>query len=96
MYTIRAIKELGKNLLIEARSKEDGIIEAIRYHKPESSPGKERNSKEKDPYVFGVQWHPEYQAGKENLSLMDSKPILEDFFQKIVSLHIDNSPCKSS
>ena len=79
----QAIKELGKDLLIEARSKEDGLIEAVRYQKAQSGSAKQAIDKEKQPYVFGVQWHPEYQAGKDSLALMDSGPIVEDFFQNV-------------
>ena len=79
----QAVKELGKYLLVEACSEKDGIIEAIRYHKSEPSLARQTNDKEKQPYVFGVQWHPEYQTEKGDPSLMDYMPILEDFFQNV-------------
>ena len=71
----QTIKHLGKNLQIEARSKEDGLIEAIRYLPPD-------DSLQKIPYVFGVQWHPEYQD-KTDDSFMSFQPIMENFIQTI-------------
>lgn len=60
----QAIKILGKNLQVEARSVGDGLIEAVRLQ------GK--------PYVFGVQWHPEFHPpGSEKL--LDCTPILDEF-----------------
>ena len=74
----QAIKELGRALVVEARSKEDGIIEAIRYQGASQKKGEE-----KAPYVFGIQWHPEYQLGEGKSSFMDHRPIFEDFFARL-------------
>ncbi len=71
----QAVKEVGKNLKIEALSKEDGIIEALRYHD-------EALSNENQPYLFGVQWHPEFQEFS-NRSLMDATPLFNDFFNTV-------------
>ena len=65
----QAIKDLGNRLVIEARSKEDNIIEAIRYV---------HNS----IYVCGVQWHPEFQK-YEDVSLMNRKPMFDDFLKAV-------------
>ncbi len=72
----QAVKDLGKELSIEAVSKEDGIIEAIRYSPANS------NNQEPIPYVFGTQWHPEYQDPNDT-SLMSIRPIMDDFLQEI-------------
>ena len=40
----QAVKDLGRDLVIEARSSQDGLVEAIRYTG--------------DQYLVGVQWHP--------------------------------------
>ena len=48
----QGIWELGKDLVIEARAS-DGLIEAFRLNR-------------KDRFVFGVQWHPEWQAKKNH------------------------------
>lgn len=59
----QAIDRLGSDLQVEARSAEDGVVEAIRA----------RGS----AYVAGLQWHPEFHPGRA--FLLDCTPILEDF-----------------
>lgn len=59
----QAIKDLGRDLVVEAWSQPDGIAEAIRWTGPS--------------YVFGVQWHPEFHP--EDASYIDDRPILDDF-----------------
>ncbi|MBA4141771.1 MAG: gamma-glutamyl-gamma-aminobutyrate hydrolase family protein [Nitrosospira sp.] len=59
----QAIKQLGRDSIVEAISETDGIIEAIRMRG--------------HCYVAGFQWHPEFHGlGSE---LLDSGPILDDF-----------------
>jgi putative glutamine amidotransferase len=60
----QAIKALGKGLRVEARSAEDGLIEAIRL--------------EGKPYVLGLQWHPEFHPPGAP-DLLDCNPILDEF-----------------
>jgi putative glutamine amidotransferase len=60
----QAVKDLGRDLAVEARSEPDGVIEALRW----SGPG----------YVFAVQWHPEFHDPSD-ASLLDDTPILDDF-----------------
>ena len=60
----QAIKDLGRDLVVEARSDPDGVVEAIRY----MGPG----------YLFAVQWHPEFHA-PEDPSFLDDTPILDEF-----------------
>ena len=60
----QAVDRLGGDLVVDARSSDDGIIEAIRW----------RGS----GYALGVQWHPEFHRGGEE-PLLDSSPILRDF-----------------
>ncbi|MEK7769294.1 MAG: gamma-glutamyl-gamma-aminobutyrate hydrolase family protein, partial [Pseudomonadota bacterium] len=59
----QAIKQLGRDLMVEAVSASDGIIEAIRMRG--------------ECYVTGFQWHPEFHA--DTTGLLDSGPILDDF-----------------
>ena len=59
----QAIKRLGRDLMVEAVSASDGIIEAIRMRGA--------------CYVTGFQWHPEFHA--DTTGLLDSGPILNDF-----------------
>jgi putative glutamine amidotransferase len=60
----QAIRNLGRDLVVEARSVPDGVVEAVRW----TGPG----------YVFGVQWHPEFHD-PDDPSLLDDTPILDDF-----------------
>ena len=60
----QAVNRLGRDLVIEARAIDDGIIEAIRW----TGPG----------YVFGVQWHPEFHDPTDE-TLLDGSPILLEF-----------------
>jgi putative glutamine amidotransferase len=63
----QAVKELGRDIMIEAVSMPDGIVEAIRYQKA--------------PFVMGLQWHPEFhRAG--GVDLLDCTPILDEFLRK--------------
>jgi len=59
----QSIKTLGRGLQIEARGA-DEIVEAIRL--------------EGKPYVFGVQWHPEFHP-PGSPKLLDCTPILDEF-----------------
>ena len=60
----QAVKDLGRDLVVEAWSEPDRVIEAIRY----TGPG----------YVFAVQWHPEFHA-PDDPSFVDDTPILDEF-----------------
>ena len=60
----QAIKALGKGLRVEARSAEDGLIEAVRL--------------EGKPYVLGLQWHPEFHPPGAP-DLLNCNPILDEF-----------------
>ena len=59
----QGIKELAPGLVVEARSPEDGLIEAIR--RPGGS------------YMAAVQWHPEFHRPDEGT--LDDAPMLIDF-----------------
>ena len=60
----QAVKDLGRDLVVEAYSEPDRVVEAIRA----------RNA----GYVFAVQWHPEFHDPDDH-SLIDDTPILDDF-----------------
>ncbi len=62
----QAVDRLGSDLVVEARSAADGIIEAIRS----------RGS----GFVTGVQWHPEFH-GAHQPELLDPMPLLDDFLE---------------
>lgn len=65
----QAVKDLGKDVMVEATSSDDGIIEAIRLA-DDSARGR---------YAFGVQWHPEFFEGVDDGSMLDNAPILAEF-----------------
>lgn len=60
----QAVKNLGRGLHVEARSSEDGLVEAIRH-----SGGQ---------YLVGVQWHPEFLDHRDPGQL-DGTPLMEEF-----------------
>lgn len=62
----QGLKDIGKDLVVEARSEPDGIVEAVRL--------------KGDSYVFAVQWHPEFHG--DNSTLMDGKPFLKEFLDE--------------
>jgi len=62
----QAIKDLGRELNIEAVAVPDGLIEAVRWRGPS--------------YVFGMQWHPEFMAQRQlHPDQLDGRPILREF-----------------
>lgn len=60
----QGIKTLGKDLVAEALSAKDELIEAIRWRGA--------------GYVMGVQWHPEFHD-PANPDLLDGEPLLQEF-----------------
>ena len=60
----QAVKDLGRELVVEAWSEPDRIVEAIRWTGPS--------------YLFGVQWHPEFHPPGD-ASFIDDTPLLDDF-----------------
>ena len=59
----QAVKDLAPGFVVEARSPEDGIVEAIR--KPGAT------------FMAAVQWHPEFHRRGEGT--LDDRPMLDDF-----------------
>ena len=59
----QAVSRLGNDLRIEARSADDGIVEAIRW--------------QGSGFLFGCQWHPEFHG--EGLDLLDGGPLMAVF-----------------
>jgi putative glutamine amidotransferase len=60
----QAVKDLGRDLVVEAWSEPDHVVEAIRHKGPS--------------YLFAVQWHPEFHA-PDDASFIDDTPILDEF-----------------
>jgi putative glutamine amidotransferase len=59
----QAVDRLGAGLQVEARSSEDGLVEALRATGP--------------AYLAGVQWHPEFHGQRPGL--LSGGPLLEGF-----------------
>ncbi len=70
----QAINTLGDNLIIEAKSPDDGIIEAITWAGPNGG-----EIPYKDGLITGIQWHPEffYSMKSETIS---QNPVIDHFF----------------
>jgi gamma-glutamyl-gamma-aminobutyrate hydrolase PuuD len=64
----QSIKALGRDLVVEAYSEPDRIVEAIR--------GRGKS------YLFAVQWHPEFHPPGQG-ELLDSAPILDEFLSAV-------------
>lgn len=71
----QAIKDVGKDLIVEAHSPEDGIIEGLR-HKDTKKLTPEH------PYALGVQWHPEFMMKLDN-SFLSCQTLLSSFIEEI-------------
>lgn len=62
----QAVRDVGRDVTIEAVSAGDNMVEAIRYRKA--------------PFVVGLQWHPEFhRAGGPEL--LDCTPVLDSFLR---------------
>ncbi|HSN39608.1 MAG TPA: gamma-glutamyl-gamma-aminobutyrate hydrolase family protein [Burkholderiales bacterium] len=64
----QAVKDLGKDLAVEALSEPDDIVEAIRWRGA--------------CYVVGLQWHPEFHD-PDDASLLDGSAILNEFLAAV-------------
>lgn len=62
----QAVKELGRDIHVEAMSDPDGVVEAIRYQRA--------------PFVMGLQWHPEFHRARGG-ELLDCTPVLDAFLR---------------
>jgi putative glutamine amidotransferase len=63
----QAINRLGRDLVVEARSLEDNIVEAIRM--------------KGEKYVSAVQWHPEFHGTREGF--LDGRPLADEFLAAV-------------
>ncbi len=76
----QAVKDVGEGLVVEARSVDDGIIEALRLDDPHGR------------YVLGVQWHPEFFAGVDDGTMFDNDPMRRAFLARSVERR-EADPC---
>jgi putative glutamine amidotransferase len=68
----QAIKALGGELRVEARSMPDGLIEAVRYQATLAA--------KSAPWIYAVQWHPEFQDPADR-SLLPTAPLRDRFLE---------------
>ena len=69
----QGIKHLGRDLVVEARAVPDGVVEAVRYHP----------SRDNGPWMYGVQWHPEFMQHQLPPDMLDPKILLHAFLQAV-------------
>lgn len=62
----QAVRELGRDIQVEAVSEPDGVVEAIRYQRAD--------------FVMGLQWHPEFHRSG-GVDLLDCTPVLDEFLR---------------
>ncbi len=62
----QGVRTLGKKVKVEARSVIDGIVEAMRVEEPGA-------------WIYGVQWHPEFQ---HDTSFLSGEGLLREFLQR--------------
>ncbi|HYH79867.1 MAG TPA: gamma-glutamyl-gamma-aminobutyrate hydrolase family protein [Longimicrobium sp.] len=73
----QGVRTLGDGLRTEAVSVEDGVVEAVRYD-PDGGADPDGAA----PFVYGVQWHPEFQAADDTTGL-DGRPVLAAFLRAV-------------
>ncbi|MBI1910006.1 MAG: gamma-glutamyl-gamma-aminobutyrate hydrolase family protein [Deltaproteobacteria bacterium] len=66
----QGIKDLGKDLLVEAISPQDQLVEAVSYKKPD------------EKLVLGVQWHPEFSHTLKD-QVIRPEPLYDYFLKKV-------------
>lgn len=66
----QGVKDLGKNLIVDAHCPEDSLIEAFHYKDMKSN------------FVLAVQWHPEFSHTLKD-KVVSPEPLLKYFFESI-------------
>jgi putative glutamine amidotransferase len=70
----QGVKDLGRDLVVEARSVPDGVVEAVRFQ------GRVNGHA---PFAYGVQWHPEFMNGDPILGQLDPQVLMENFLTEV-------------
>ena len=66
----QGVKDLAKNLILEASCPDDDLCEAF------------RSSNMEEHYILGVQWHPEFSPSLQN-EVEDPAPLFDDFLEAV-------------
>ena len=65
----QGVRDLGRDLVVEARSVPDGLVEAVRLTA--------------GPFAYGVQWHPEFLATLDDPGMLDPGVLLRAFLTEV-------------
>lgn len=74
----QAVKELGRDLVVEARSLPDGVVEAVRFA-----------AADRPSFALGVQWHPEFMQDtrpdgpNQDVPPLPPEPLMEAFLVEV-------------
>ena len=77
----QGLNKLGRDLVIEARSLPDGVVEAVRYQAPDGG----------NAFAYGVQWHPEF-IRPGTPGLLDPQILLGAFLEEVNARREDQAP----
>ena len=79
----QGVKQLGRDLQVEALSPNDGMVEAVRLAG--------------DAFVLGVQWHPEFQSAENesDATLLSSHTLLSGFLDEVRRRRANDSEKRS-
>jgi putative glutamine amidotransferase len=72
----QGLKRLGRDLVVEARSIPDGVVEAVRF---------DGDVNGRHPFAYGVQWHPEFLHGDPMPGALDPRVLLEQFLIEVAT-----------
>ncbi|MCC5952215.1 MAG: gamma-glutamyl-gamma-aminobutyrate hydrolase family protein [Acidimicrobiia bacterium] len=67
----QGVKDVAPGVVVEARSSDDGVVEAIRLEGSGVGTG---------TYAVGVQWHPEFFHLVDDVPLLDTAPLRDEFY----------------
>ena len=72
----QGLKDLGRDLIVEARSVPDGVVEAVRFV---------GNVNGRAPFAYGVQWHPEFMHADPTPGQLDPQTLIEGFLAEVAA-----------
>jgi putative glutamine amidotransferase len=70
----QGLRTLGHDLVVEARSVPDNVVEAVRFDGQVNG---------RNPFAYGVQWHPEFMHVDPTPGQMDPKTLLDVFLGEV-------------
>ncbi len=79
----QGLKDLGRDLIVEARSVPDDVVEAVRYQGHVGG---------RAPFAYGVQWHPEFMHADPTPGQLDPDALLNAFLAEVRARKPEVSP----